>query len=147
MDKKMENNLNPLEQLTKLQEELGYVKGNISPVALLGLVGEAGEVLNETSFVNFKSFQYLNEDVEKTVSYCEKMDDYKKAIRKSTPTKTENLLFVHEVDFTAELADCFYYLNILATNLGLTINDLANMAHNKIRTKQAAGGSSEDRKQ
>lgn len=142
----METNLNEVEQLTKLQYELGYTKGNVSPIALFGLFGEAGEVLNETSLINFNSFKDLNKDVEDAVSIAVSIDDYKKKIRRQTFTSSENIVFIDEVNFDIELADCFYYLNILATNRGLTINDLAKMAHDKVRSKQASGASSEDRK-
>ena len=143
----IEEEISPLERLTLLQEELGYKKGKVSPVALLGLIGEAGEVLAETAFVNFKQLDSsaLTTLVKSTVENCKKLDDYKKEIRKMPDMQTQNQIFHHETDFKAELADVFYYVNILATNIGLTINDLATMAHDKVRAKQAAGGSSEDK--
>lgn len=133
-------------RLTQLQKELGYEKGKVSPIALLGLVGEAGEVLNETVLMNFHSFKDLNKDVLDAISIAKCMDEYKKQIRKQTVKSSENIVFIDEGNFNAELADCFYYLNILAINRDLDLEDLANMAYNKIRLKQSQGGSSEDKK-
>lgn len=138
--------LSSLERLTELQKELGYKEGNISPIALFGLVGESGEVLAETVLMNFKSFKNLNKEVEHSISIAKCMDEYKKEIRRQKSSPSENLVFIDGEKFNAELADCFYYLNILAMNRGLTIDDLAKMAYDKIKSKQAAGGSSEDRK-
>jgi len=134
-------NKNSIEQLTELQAELGYVRGEISTVAMLGLVGEAGEVLAET-------YGSENESkiIEKAILICSQIDGLKKRVRSGT-----NHHFIYLPDekidkFKSELGDAFYYLNILATNVGLTIFDLAQMAHDKVRAKQAAGGSSEDPK-
>jgi hypothetical protein len=38
---------NYIEKLIILQNEVGYTKGKINNIALFGLFGEAGEVLNE----------------------------------------------------------------------------------------------------
>ena len=133
-----------IEQLTKLQEELGYIKGEISTVAMLGLVGEAGEVLAETNVAT------VNEDsayaIGQAIKGCSFLEIQKKEIRKGATHTILSLKKDQEESFDKELADAFYYLNILATNRGLTIDDLAQMAHDKVRSKQAAGGSSEDKK-
>jgi hypothetical protein len=140
----METTLNSLEKLTKLQEELGYVKGEISTVAMLGLVGEAGEVLAETSPSVKESVFARN--ILSAIENAKTIDNMKKRVRNDTMSYGEIMVSPNNFKlFDAELADCFYYLNILATNRGLTINDLAQMAHDKIRTKQAQGGSSEDK--
>ena len=55
---KLQSEISPLERLTLLQDELGYKKGELSTVAMLGLVGEAGEVLNEVGFsINKEQFE------------------------------------------------------------------------------------------
>lgn len=135
----------PIINLTKLQEELGYVKGEISTVAMLGLVGEAGEVFSECDL--FIDTETLKSTFFKEVtSKCREVEELKKRIRKGNDL-TEVILRQSKVEnFDKELADVFYYLNILATNRGLTVFDLAQMAHDKVRAKQAAGGSSEDPK-
>lgn len=141
----MESNLSALEQLNKLQQELGYVKGEISTVAMLGLVGEAGEVLDEVVIKAGTGSVRLRGTVMETIVNCAELDTFKKQARKGN-IAPEFEIVESEINFNSELADCFYYLNILATNRGLTILDLAQMAHDKVRAKQAAGGSSEDRK-
>lgn len=139
--------MNSIEQLTALQEELGYKQGELSTVAMLGLVGEAGEVLKET---RFKHDGDAREGIvwkkEQTILFTEKLEIVKKDVRKGTSKVCIVVQDSELKDFKAELADTFYYINILATNVGLTVSDLAQMAHDKIRCKQAEGGSSEDRK-
>lgn len=157
----MENKLeiSPLEQLTNLQAELGYVKGELSTVAMLGLIGEAGEVLSEVGMsgeaMSDEQIKALNKLLEVRVpfslidatrSLCRDVEKLKKAVRNKEFNVITTLMEEKEANFDAELSDTFYYLNILATNRGLTINDLAKMAHDKVRAKQASGGSSEDRK-
>lgn len=142
MKKELQHEISPLEQLTNLQAELGYVKGELSTVAMLGLIGEAGEVLAETQIDNLSIIR----DLTVTVSACSRVEALKKKAR-SGELKVGFVPGPGKVgSFKAELADVFYYINILATNMGLTINDLAQMAHDKVRAKQASGGSSEDRK-
>ena len=133
-----------IEKLTELQLTLSpaYGPGPISTVAMLGLVGEAGEVLAECYHTenNFDIIQGA-------IQACERVDSLKKRVRKGT---NDTFAFVQDASvdkFKSELADTFYYLNILATNMGLSIYDLAQMAHDKIKAKQAAGGSSEQQKQ
>lgn len=142
----LKTEISPLERLTLLQEELGYTKGEISTVAMLGLVGEAGEVLAETYTDDESSNANFRAQIIHTLINCRKTDDYKKAIRSGELKISLNLDENHKSLFDEELADTFYYLNILATNRGLTINDLAQMAHDKIRAKQSQGGSSEDKR-
>lgn len=139
-----EPNYSSVEQLTILQGELGYVQGEISTVAMLGLVGEAGEVLDEVNF-NVKN-SLISADLRDAINICGNLDRHKKALRKGTINLEIGLEKDQEISFDKELADTFYYLNILATNRGLTIFDLAQMAHDKVRAKQAEGGSSEDPK-
>lgn len=144
----METQISSLEQLTLLQQELGYKQGDISTVALLGLIGEAGEVLNETDASEIKN-NNKNSGIDiytEALVVTGKVDELKKEVRKGMSTFEISLPRSQEPEFDAELSDCFYYFNILAMNRGLTIEDLAKMAHDKVRAKQAAGGSSEDRK-
>ena len=155
----MKSNLKAIGQLTLLQDELGYKKGEVSTVALLGLVGEAGEVLNETSFAtnnlsaeqNDKLSKYLEVVVpvgliDAAKSICMDVDKLKKAVRNKEFTILTEMKSKNGEEFDKELADVLYYVNILATNRGLTIFDLAKMAHDKVRAKQTGGGSSEDKK-
>lgn len=134
-----------VDQLTSLQAELGYKEGELSTVAILGLVGEAGEVLSEADLNNFKGEDTMY-GLDNVKSVCKWVDDLKKEVRKGDNILEYVFYEPTKEAFKAELADCFYYLNILATNVNLTVFDLAQMAHDKIRRKQAEGGSSEDRK-
>jgi len=130
--------------LSDLQQQLGYVKGPISTVAMLGLVGESGEVLAET-MINTSSLSVLNIRRE-AVQIAAAVDGLKKAIRIGNDNSSIILPSEKEDLFDKELADAFYYLNALAINRGFTIFQLAKMAHDKVRAKQAAGGSSEDKR-
>lgn len=145
-----EPNYSSIEQLTLLQQELGYKEGELSTVAMLGLVGEAGEVLSEAGDVQ-NSFYYamLPDGISQAISFCKNLDDYKKVIRKDEYPAHIPKFDLSNIDvakFKTELGDVVYCLNILATNLGLTLFDLAQMSHDKVRSKQANGGSSEDLK-
>lgn len=138
--------MNSIEQLTVLQEELGYKKGEISTVAMLGLVGEAGEVLENTC--SKSSYKNLFKVIDAALKACRKVETLKKHVRADSSGSLFELDITEDdmPNFKSELGDCFYYLNILATNVGLTVFDLAQMAHDKIKRKQAEGGSSEDRR-
>lgn len=136
--------ISSLEQLTLLQQELGYKQGDISTVALLGLIGEAGEVLNECGFKTDNEFPVRI--TMKAIAHCNTVDALKKEIRKGAIKFDLHVRPEKQAEFDSELSDTFYYLSILAMNRGLTIEDLAKMGHDKVRAKQAAGGSSEDRK-
>lgn len=137
-----EINLSPIELLTKLQAELGYKKGELSTVAMLGLVGEAGEVLGETMISIFND----NQAIPDAIRACAAMESLKKRVRSGDLSFSFELSPEQEARFDMELADTLGYVNALAINRGLTIFDLAQMLHYKIKRKQAEGGSSEDRK-
>jgi energy-converting hydrogenase Eha subunit H len=51
------------ELLTEIQAKVGYKKGSINTVALLGLFGEAGEVLNECGAVDILPEHFMPEAV------------------------------------------------------------------------------------
>lgn len=140
-----------LNQLTELQKTFGYVPGVISPVALLGLAGECGEVLDETvpsadlskldsigtSIVEMKYTASI-ERIRYFVHAAREVDDMKKEIRRDEMS-SDRLSYCAKDDeaFDEELCDIFYYLNALAIGRGLSINDLARMSHAKILRKQA----------
>lgn len=131
--------------LTDLQKELGYKEGELSTVAMLGLVGEAGEVLAETEFVTSEEAYVLC--TSRAIHITKSIDNLKKKVRKNSTIFKSVLPREKEEAFDVELGDVFYYLNILATNRGLTISNLAQMAHDKVRNKMATPtGSSEERR-
>jgi hypothetical protein len=129
---------NALYDLTKLQNHYGYVKGPIDPVALLGLFGEAGEVLNEMFLIDNGSEFIKAEDLKLVATSSAKvMDQYKKKLRKKEcPAITINISDPPAA-FDTELADCFYYLHALAINRGLTLEDLAQISLDKIKSFEA----------
>ena len=120
-----------LNELTKLQSTFGYKTGEVDIIALLGLFGEAGEVLDETHTTDFN----FEDDRRTAITWAKILDRFKKKIRNNEAPK----LHVHidnPKNFDLELADCFYYLNVLATNRGLTLNQLAQMSLDKIKAKK-----------
>jgi hypothetical protein len=129
-------NPDPIFNLNKLQSEFGYKRGEIDPVALLGLFGEAGEVLNETILHDVTNDLIKTSDLQDlAVNSARQVDDFKKQIRKGM-AKINVSIKDHPQAFNTELADCFYYLNILATNQGLTLADLAQISLDKIKAKK-----------
>jgi NTP pyrophosphatase (non-canonical NTP hydrolase) len=125
---------NSIDKLTEIQKEVGYERGKINNVALLGLFGEAGEVLNETKISkNFNGTGWWFEEGDKAiaVSVANKIDTLKKAIR----DRKHEPLFIeikNEENFDSEMADVLYYLNALAINRGKTLNDYAELSLNKV---------------
>lgn len=135
---------NSFERLTALQKELGYKDGELSTVAVLGLFGEAGEVMAETCTESDNSkFHFTGMNA---LKFAKEIDDYKKRIRKSEVKISLEIVPDHEDKFDLELADTLYYLNILAINRGLTLEKLAQMSHDKVRSKMLNGGSSEQQR-
>lgn len=142
MDQNSITILNPISELTKLQNEVGYVKGDINVIALLGLFGEAGEVLNETFLIDNSGDEIKAEDLK--MEACErakKIDALKKLIRDNKTNIKADMVYHMEGDiigkrFNIELSDVFYYLNALAINRGLTLQQLAQLCLEKIKSKQ-----------
>jgi hypothetical protein len=129
-----------LQQLDELQNKVGYVRGDINIIALLGLFGEAGEVLGELFLIDNSEDDLKAEDLKMlAVDTAKKIDNLKKAIRDNKNSDKINIgtnYVVSSDDFDKELADCFYYLNALAINRGLTLEDLAGISVAKVKTKQ-----------
>lgn len=135
---------NSIERLTKLQATLSgeYQPGKLSVIALLGLLGEAGEVLNEVEVM--VQYHDQQDSISKAIRAAREVEEIKKLVRSGnclSSAKYGNL-----ADYDSELGDVAYYLNILATNRGLTLFDLCQMGYDKIKAKQLSGGSSEERK-
>ncbi len=135
-----------LEKLTDLQDKIGYTVGKIHPVALMGLLGEVGEVADESCFVNADEFpddqvtvvcqrawDIMNQ-VNGFVEKAQVVDGLKKQIR-----KLENAYIqveYHPVKFPVELADAFYYLKAVARGANLTIEDLARISYEKVMERR-----------
>ena len=130
--------MNAIEQLTQLQKELGYKENTeISPVALLGLFGEAGEVLNETFIHTREEFVPIQQNLFGiAINSAEMIDDLKKKLRKN-PEK-DYQVYVNDESFEKfdlEVADVLYYLNIIALNRGKNLDHYASLSHDKVRSK------------
>ncbi|QIP16787.1 hypothetical protein G8759_31180 [Spirosoma aureum] len=134
-----------LAKLNDLQAQIGYNPGPINLIALLGLMGEAGEVLGETRPETDSTIQEddrnqviaLAVDITRAIDAAYTLDSRKKYFRNrvmaapvSIATKDED-----ETVFNKELADAFYYVLALARNRSLTINDLARMSYEKVQAK------------
>jgi len=128
-----------LEKLTELQNKIGYVNGQVHPVAMLGLMGEAGEVAQAATFITPKAKSLMQRDFFKFeamvghfVGVAGEIDDFKKKLRSKTENEIHFAIKPDEEDFDPELADLFYYLNAVAIGRGLTIDDLARMSYEKV---------------
>ncbi len=113
-------------KLTDWVKSIGYKQeeeGHVSKVALLGLIGEAGEVVAETNMVG-------NGLISRVVHLAELCDGEKKMVRKDNPAATVQI--VNPEKFAEELSDSLYYHVVLALNKGLTIEDLARISYNKV---------------
>lgn len=117
---------NSIEKLTALQKEVGYEQGTINNIALLGLFGEAGEVLNECKVK--KDGVIIPLPLEDAVEVAEKVDRLKKAIR-DKEAKSYEIIIENEEAFDSEIGDVLYYLNALAINRGKTLNDYAEISY------------------
>ncbi len=128
--------------LTDLQLKVGYKEGPPNTVALLGLFGEAGEVIGEIT-LDIEASKLSHEHATITesmiidmVGVSSSVDNLKKAIRDN---KVPPVFFkVENIDaYDKELADNLYYLNALAINRGKTLDYYAGLSVQKVLTKQA----------
>jgi NTP pyrophosphatase (non-canonical NTP hydrolase) len=108
---------NPLLVLAELQQEVGYVPGELNLVALFGIFGEAGEVLDELSISFSKKRSVVDDMFIHSIMEAKKvamqMDMWKKDIRDKKYCPTIEL-HVDEEKFDKELADLLYYCVALA---------------------------------
>jgi len=122
---------NSFEKLTAIQTKVGYAPGQINIIALLGLFGEAGEVLNEVALLERNGQYGVHEKFKQLcVNMAEIMDDHKKHLRDK---KNAVMTRVHldpdrENNFDKEISNVLYYLNCLAINRGKDLNFYAELA-------------------
>ncbi len=120
-----------IDKLTAIQKEVGYEKGNINNIALLGLFGEAGEVLNECSFSDDPQSSMTNLMIETGIVSALNIDTKKKEIRdKKRPPLS--ITIKDEQKFDSEMADVLYYFNAIAINRGKTLDYYAELSLNKV---------------
>ena len=118
------------ELLTEIQTKVGYTKGRINTIALLGLFGEAGEVLNECGAVDILPEHFMPE----AIKIAQSVDSLKKQIRNKQVPAIE-IIIKNEELFDNEMADVLYYLNALAINRGKTLADYAKISYDKVIRK------------
>lgn len=141
-----------IKQLTELQQQIGYRAGNIEPVAFLGLLGEVGEVAAEV-YVSARNelisevegLSMLEREIYQKKHmlrfYAAEVDALKKEVRKDSAYSNGLVVEIaNEEDFKLELADVFYYLNAIASCMGMTLNDLAKLSYEKVMAKRATIG-------
>lgn len=125
-----------IEKLTDLQLQVGYKPGKINPIALLGLFGEAGEVLHETTLL---SKDPMPEMIKQTaVSIASLMDNLKKRIRDNKANQDFIAVFIDEDSeekFDKEVADALYYLNAIAIARGKSLYEYAGISFRKVSAK------------
>ena len=124
-----------LQKLTDLQKELGYKKGDIDPVAVLGIAGESGEILNELEFEIIKTaFPKMTlMEINGFVRIAERIDTIKKEVRNKDLDIICNIKSTEEFDL--EISDLFYYLNAICINRGKSIEDYAKLSFDKVTEK------------
>ncbi|WP_312697019.1 hypothetical protein [Sphingobacterium mizutaii] len=133
------------DRLTALQKELGYKEGEINDVAILGLVGEAGEALEELKYDP-------TIDGDATIAIVDVLastfilEGIKKEVRKKTFKLNFELPEENREKYIKELADVVYYLNICASSVNTSLEELAQISHDKVRSKMLNGGSSEQQR-
>lgn len=137
--------MNNIQKLTILQKELGYHQGDLNPVAILGIAGEAAEVIEEVNiaFGGPNAAQSQIEDLSDFIDAGNNLDHHKKQVRKNKLECAVNCDDMGRLDL--EMSDLLYYVNIYCLNRGFTIEHLAGLSHDKVRSKMASGGSSEQR--
>ncbi len=125
-------------KLTELQNKVGYKEGPPNTVAILGLFGEAGEVLNEGIFINpsVPNLAFFSEDQGKAINIAECIDALKKRIR-DNKTLISFFSITNPEAYDKELADVLYYLNALAINRGKTLDYYAGLSVQKVLLKSA----------
>lgn len=128
--------MDAFEKLTLLQKAVGYKPGDINVIALLGLFGEAGEVLDETILMSDDPWPERKKQL--AMQCAQLIDGLKKKIRDSKEEQEKISVYLDvdsEQKFDFEIADCLYYLNALAINRGKTLADYAEMSYQKVSAK------------
>lgn len=124
------------EKLTQLQLKVGYKEGSVNPIALLGLFGEAGEVLNETILLCADPTPEIVKC--SAVTIAKGIDELKKLIRDIKDNPDPITVFIdeaHQEKFDIEVADALYYLNAIAIARGKTLADYAEISYKKVSAK------------
>lgn len=125
-----------IELLVSKQAIMGYNPGNLKSeyIAMLGLMGESGEVLEEWFKPQFPYKNVFGPAVDDFIKKSRLLDDLKKKVRDGKTFHIDPVLPEKE-KLIAELADQFYYLLAASTMQGVTLNHLAELSLKKIEQK------------
>lgn len=138
-----------LQELYDCLDKAGYTPGTQKSiiVALLGLMGEAGEIVDEylkqfhsTDVVNNYAFRTLYE----ISKQCERADDLKKWLRDQPsilipPHMPKMLSIYDEEKLDAEIADQLYYLIALIKCRNKPIDYYLELSINKFNSRSKKG--------
>ncbi len=128
-----------INKLTELQATFGYVEGVVNPIALLGLLGEAGEVAEEFTLTSEKSIPYhelqtLGRHVGFYIGAAKGVEVAKKRLR--AIENADAVVNITSENFNVELSDLLYYLNAVAIGRGLSLDELARISYEKVMSKR-----------
>ncbi len=139
-----------IQQLDDMHTMFGYEKlenNEVSLVAVLGIAGESGEVLEECipsadhsnlpvdpSLELDNYYRRMNYDKDNMVVSAKVLDAMKKKSH-SDPIFNRLSFAVEPERFDLELSDLFYYVLLAAKNRGYTAEDLARISVKKLQEK------------
>jgi len=128
---------NAIKDLTDLQTEIGYTNTGINSIAILGLFGEAGEVLESWYLLNKESIpKSFRKSIEEAVRIAGVIDQLKKDIRDQR-IAIPGLTGKFDNETLLECSDVAYYLNAVATNIDSSFEGLAAISVEKVRNRVA----------
>jgi NTP pyrophosphatase (non-canonical NTP hydrolase) len=131
--------MNSIQKLTELQHQVGYKEGPVNLIALFGLFGESGEVLEEWLKTVTLKKDIHDSWISDGIAAADTIDRLKKLIRDSKLEINGNRFAEtkRELDgnFDKELADALYYLNAIAINRGKTLEYYAQLSYDKVSAK------------
>ena len=100
--------------------------------ALLGLLGETGEVLDSLKF-----YHSLYESPDTLMGHLEDAEYHKKELRKGTSSNEAlpDIEATNPEQTKKELGDVLWYLNTLALSLGFTLEEVARLNVDKLQKR------------
>jgi NTP pyrophosphatase (non-canonical NTP hydrolase) len=130
---------NPLLELVALQGEVGYKLGELNLVALLGIFGEVGEVLDEVAIAFFKRRSLVDEtfihSILQAKEAAQQIDNWKKDIRDRKYAPNIEVT-IDEDKFDRELADLLYYAVALSVIRGKPLDYYFTLSVRKVQERK-----------
>jgi NTP pyrophosphatase (non-canonical NTP hydrolase) len=125
--------------LTELQQEVGYHPGELNLVALLGVLGEAGELLDELEISFVKKMTLVDNTFSDCVLAAKQtakiIDQWKKDVRDQKYQPAIELK-IDDEKFDKELADMLYYLVALSVIRRKPLDYYFSLSIRKIEAKR-----------